>query len=218
MAVETGNAIESLTQQLRVFVAGGEKLPPERVLAERFGVNRYVLRKALELLRTSDELPGIASRRKSPRPRTSIRNIADVSSPAECWEVRLLLEPEVARLAAVRGTISEIQAIEQIHARSDAAVFDLETDIEFHRAVAVASHNMLARYFIEQVMEITRDPGFRSKFPAFTAETGWRHHEMIVDAIKNRRASDAENAMRMHLTAILRWLHGIGEEDLLQLK
>src|SRR6218665_2313918 len=143
MTVETGRMIETVAEQLRSISAGGARLPAERVLAEQLGVNRYVLRKALRLLRAADEIPATRPRKSNPQ-RAVVRNIANLTSPAECWEVRLSLEPEVARLAGVGGTISEIQAIEEIHARSDATVFDLETDIAFHRAIAVASHNMLA--------------------------------------------------------------------------
>lgn len=210
MTAETGQTIEMLAQQVRNITENEGKLPAERVLADQLGVNRYVLRKALRLLRATAEIPARRPR-SNKQQRAAKRSIAHMTSPAECWEVRLSLEPEIARLAAVRGTNSEIEAIEAAHARSDALVFDLEIDIDFHRAIAVASHNVLALHLIEQVMEITRDPGFRAMFPAFTAETGWQHHDMIVDAIRNRRASDAESAMRVHLTAILQWLNGGGE-------
>lgn len=210
MTTNAGHTIEMVARQVLNVSAAEGKLPAERVLADQLGVNRYVLRKALRLLRASSEIPASRPRSIGSRqPRK--RSIANMTSPAECWEVRLSLEPEIARLAAVRGTPSEIQAIEATHARSDPLVFDLDIDIVFHRAIAVASHNMLALHLIEQVMEITRDPGFRAKFPAFTAETGWRHHEMIVEAIRNRHAAEAESAMRTHLTAILQWLNGGGE-------
>ncbi|CDZ60108.1 FadR/GntR family transcriptional regulator [Neorhizobium galegae] len=212
MTTEAGQTIETLAQQVRDISATEGKLPAERILADQLGVNRYVLRKALRLLRATAELPS-GRRRVSKTQRLPAKSgIAHMTSPAECWEVRLSLEPEIARLAAVRGTKAEIEAIEAAHARSDALIFDLEIDIEFHRAIAIASHNALALNLIEQIMEITRDPGFRAMFPAFTAETGWRHHQMIAEAIRNRHASEAENAMRTHLTAILQWLNGGGEQ------
>ncbi len=201
------DAIESVVKKIRDLTSDGGSLPAERILADRIGVNRYAVRKALSLLRAGSEIP--ASRpRSSGRRRVEPRSIADMTSPAECWEVRLSIEPEIARRAAIRGTLSEIQAIEAAHAQSEPSVFDLENDIDFHRAIAVASHNALALHLIEQVMDITRDPSFRSKFPAFTTETGWRHHQMIMEAIRDRRAADAENAMRLHLTAIIQWLNG----------
>lgn len=210
MTTNAGQTIEMVAQQILDISSAEGKVPAERVLADQLGVNRYVLRKALRLLRASAEIP-VNRRRGTSAQQPRKRSIANMTSPAECWEVRLSLEPEIARLAAVRGTPSEIQAIEAAHMRSDPAVFNLDIDIEFHRAIAIASHNMLALHLIEQVMDITRDPGFRAKFPAFTAETGWRHHEMIVHAIRDRHAAEAESAMRTHLTAILQWLNGGGE-------
>jgi DNA-binding FadR family transcriptional regulator len=202
-----GDTIDTVVQKIRDITVDFGQLPAERILAERIGVNRYAVRKALSLLRADEQIPA-SKPRSSGRRKTRDMRIADMTSPAECWEVRLSIEPEIARLATMRGTISEIQAIEAAHARSEPTVFDLEIDIAFHRAIAVASHNMLALHLLEQVLDITRDPGFRSKFPAFTAETGWQHHQMIVEAIRERRAFDAERAMRLHLTAIIQWLNG----------
>ncbi|MNT87943.1 transcriptional regulator NanR [compost metagenome] len=87
-------------------------------------------------------------------------------------------------------------------------MFDRGHDNIFHRAIAIASHNILAGYLLEQVMELTYDETIRTRLPAYTNETGWRHHEMIVDAIRGRRAAEAEEAMRDHLLAILQWLNG----------
>lgn len=201
--------LEDVTARIRALSTAG-RLPAERALAEQLGVNRYVLRKALIALRTSEQIP--ASQPRNPGKRRGrpggAGGIADLTSPAELWEVRLSLEPEIARLAAVRGTAAEIEMIRAVHARSEPAVFDLDIDIDFHRAIAVASHNALALHLMEQVMEVTRDTAFRAKFPAYTAESGWRHHQMLVDAICSRHASEAEEAMRLHLTAILQWLNG----------
>ncbi|MEI4487882.1 FCD domain-containing protein [Frigidibacter sp. MR17.14] len=201
--------IDDVVERIR-RISGEGRLPAERVLADQLGVNRYILRKALGQLRAGDEIPASQPRNRGKRRAAGSAPgaIADLTSPAEMWEVRLSLEPEIARLAAVRGTAAEIDAIEAVHARSTPTVFDLETDIAFHRAIAVASHNALALHLMEQVMDMTRDPGFRAKFPAFTAETGWRHHQMLVDAIRARHATEAEEAMRLHLAAILQWLNG----------
>lgn len=201
--------VDEVVERIREMSSEGS-LPAERVLADRLGVNRYVLRKALGALRAGDEIPASQPRNRGKR-RTiapGLGSIAELTSPAELWEVRLSLEPEIARLAAVRGTTAEVEAIAAAHALSEPTVFDLELDIGFHRSIAVASHNALALHLMEQVMEVTRDPGFRQKFPAFTAETGWKHHQMLVDAIRARHATEAEEAMRLHLAAILQWLNG----------
>lgn len=198
-------ATDDLIAQIRLL-ARDEKLPPERQLAERLQVNRYVLRKALSQLRRTDEIP--PSRPRRPARNAVQRRITDLTSPAEVWEMRLLLEPEIARLAAVRGTIGELEAIRAAHEAAEPDVFDLDHDVAFHLAIATASHNALALHLIDGIIEITRDPSFRAKFPPFTIETGWRHHDQLTDAICSRRAAEAESVMRNHLTAILQWLNG----------
>lgn len=197
---------EDVVQRLTELAETGP-LPAERVLAEQLGVNRYALRKALTTLRKSDAIPHRVPRRSGKR-KTGAAQISLMTSPAELWEVRLLMEPEITRLAAVRGTEMEIRAIEEAHAAAEPNVFDLEQDIVFHHAIAVASHNALATHLMDQVMDLTRDDAFRTMLPEFTTETGWRHHAAIVEAIRGRRAADAEDAMRTHLTAILQWLNG----------
>lgn len=213
------NSVEGVTRAILDMAEGGA-VPPERQLAEQIGVSRHLLRKALSALRDDNRIP--ESRLKaSPSSKRQIRstgksiatraNIASKTSPAELWEVRLLLEPEIARLAAIRGTQTEIEDIVAAHAKSEPTVFDRGHDNVFHRAIAVASHNILAGYLLEQVMELTYDETIRTRLPAYTNETGWRHHEMIVDAIRGRRAAEAEEAMREHLLAILQWLNGGGD-------
>jgi DNA-binding FadR family transcriptional regulator len=213
------NSIEDVTEAILGLAEGGD-FPPERQLAERIGVSRHLLRKALLTLRDEDRIPGSRPRNTQPtkgRPRgtgqpiATKANIASRTSPAELWEVRLLLEPEIARLAATRGTQTEIEEIVEAHALSEPSVFDRGKDNRFHRAIAVASHNILAAYLLEQVIDLTWDEAIRTRLPAYTNETGWKHHEIIVDAIRGRRAAEAEAAMREHVVAIIKWLNGGGD-------
>lgn len=194
--------------------------PPERNLAESLGISRHLLRKALSSLRDENRIPetrpqpaGATSDRSriAGKPIATRANIANKTSPAELWEVRLLLEPEIARLAATRGTPTEIDNIVAAHLLAEPTVFDRNKDDQLHRAIAVASHNILAAYLLEQIMELTWHDTIRTRLPAYTNETGWRHHEIIVDAIRGRRAAEAEQAMREHLVAILKWLNGGGD-------
>ncbi|MCM2472443.1 FadR family transcriptional regulator [Rhizobium sp. CG5] len=209
-------SVDDVTEAILGLAEGGD-FPPERQLAERIGVSRHLLRKALTTLRNDNRIPENRPR-NSPVSKSRARstgqmiatkaNIASKTSPAELWEVRLLLEPEIARLAATRGTQTEIEEIVAAHAISEPTVFDRGNDNRFHRAIAVASHNILAAYLLEQVMDLTWDDAIRTRLPAYTNETGWRHHEAIVDAIRGRRAAEAEQAMREHVVAIMKWLNG----------
>ncbi|TMV80974.1 FadR family transcriptional regulator [Thioclava sp. BHET1] len=204
------NQIDAVSRQIRDMSDEGP-LPAERQLAEQLGVNRYVLRKALGELRATQEIPESRPRNQGKR-HIGRQRVAKLTSPAEVWEGRLLIEPDIARMAAARGTIAEISAILDIHAGSEPDLFDLEKDIAFHTAIAAASHNALSSYLIELIADLTRDPGFRMRLPEFTSETGWRHHQMIADALRNRRAAEAKAAMQLHLSEILKWLNG-GEQS-----
>ncbi|MGG7565477.1 FadR/GntR family transcriptional regulator [Rhodovulum sp. DZ06] len=133
------------------------------------------------------------------------------TSPPELWELRLTLEPAIARMAALRATPDQLAAIARIHAAADPARFDLEGDIAFHRAVAEASGNSLFAWLVDAVTGFTRDGGFRMQLPAFTEETGWRRHDAILSAIQRRSPAEAEAAMRAHHEAIHRWLSGFSD-------
>lgn len=192
--------------ELRRILARDGALPPERRLSERLGVNRYRLRVALQALRETGEAPVAPGRRAglSPAPDKVLKD----SSPPELWEMRVCIEPSVARLAALRATPDQVAALTRIHAAADPKVFDLEQDIAFHRAVAEASGNSLFAWLVDAVAGFTREDGFRMQLPDFTEETGWRHHEAIVAAIQRRSPAEAEAAMREHHVAIHRWLSG----------
>jgi DNA-binding FadR family transcriptional regulator len=215
----TPGSLEEVTRAI-LGLAEESGFPPERQLAEQIGVSRHLLRKALSTLRDDKLIPDTRARspklskvgRRTGKQAIATRtNIASRTSPAELWEVRLLLEPEIARLAAIRGTPTEIDEIVAAHALSEPTVFDRGNDNLLHRAIAAASHNVLAAYLLEQVLDLTWDETIRTRLPAYTNETGWRHHVVIVEAIRDRRAADAEQAMREHVVAILKWLNGGGD-------
>lgn len=223
---DDSSSMQEVTQAILGMTENGP-FPPERQMAERIGVSRHLLRKALATLREENRIPDISPRsgkassgraRGANKPRATRASIASKTSPAELWEVRLLLEPEIARLAATRGTPTEIEDIVVAHEMAEPNVFDRSKDNLFHRAIAAASHNILAAYLLEQLMDLTLDETFRTRLPAYTNETGWRHHEIILDAIRGRRAADAEQAMREHLIAILKWLNGGREASHLSAK
>lgn len=197
---------DELSRSLREMLQDSPTLPAERALSEQLGVSRYRLRRALTDLRSKGVAPP-ARKRASPGGMLT-RHLSADTSPPELWEMRLAFEPGVARLAAVRATRADLQALRDAHALADPETFDLEADIAFHLAIAAASHNSLATAIVGMMTEMTREPGFRMQLPAMTSKTGWPHHEQILAAIAERRAVEAEAAMREHHTAIHRWLIG----------
>ncbi len=208
LQTKAGGGLDDLVARLRLLASGDEPLPPERNLSQQLGVNRYLLRQGLQILRDNGEIEPTKARAA---PGRSLKKLSIVqnTSPVEVWEIRLSMEPQIARAAALRATPREMQVIREAHDMASPDVFDLEKDIEFHRRIAVSSHNNLWVVVIDLLTDLTREESFKMQLPPFTSVTGYDHHEEILAAITARDATGAEKAMYAHLSAIQRWVMGM---------
>ncbi|HEV7823580.1 MAG TPA: FadR/GntR family transcriptional regulator [Mycobacteriales bacterium] len=208
---------DSVAAQLEQLITGGEyqtgdKLPPERVLAEQFGVGRSSMREALRLVEanglvrtehgvgvfvvgTSKRLPGLSE----------LLFVDDFTVP-ELFEVRLPLEREAAGLAARRITPADVAELERIiAAAADPGLSDeqfIALDAELHRTIAKASHNRLLVKLIGSI-----EPFFFSYSHRVIGLPGRRvvahaGHCKIVDAIVGKRVRDAQNAAVSHIREV----------------
>lgn len=203
--------LEGIVTRVRTMLAKEGKLPAERDLSDMLGVKRHTLRQGLKLLRDNGELQ---PSRPRPAPQKALKKseIAQNTNPIEVWEVRLSIEPQIAREAARRGTPREIQAIRDAHESALPNVFEIEKEVAFHHRIAVASHNTLWLSFMELLLDITNDAAFRMQLPPFTSVTGYEHHGEILEAVASRDPAAAEAAMHRHLSAVQRWLMGTPDE------
>ncbi|RUU19401.1 FadR family transcriptional regulator, partial [Mesorhizobium sp. M6A.T.Ca.TU.002.02.2.1] len=138
--------LDDIIAAVRRLQQGGGKLPSERDLAEHLNVKRHQLRKALELLRQSGDLkPARARRAPTALPRYG-EELVRVTNPIEVLELRLLMEPGLARLASLRASSFEtariIDAATTPENASSGAV-----DFAFHLAIVAAARNHLAAEF-----------------------------------------------------------------------
>jgi len=132
--------------------APGASLPPERELAQRFGVGRSSVREALRVL----ESHGVV--RADRHAQFVVRNEAEMLIPAvamlvtlghatlrDVHELRRSLEIEIAGLAASRRTDSDLKlinlAMERMKDSLGSRSATMQADLAFHEAVAAASHN-----------------------------------------------------------------------------
>ena len=187
----------------------GNALPSERELAHRLNVKRHQLRKALGQLRQAGDLAPVRARRAaaSVHPRYS-EELVRVTNPLEVVELRLIMEPNFARLASLRASAQEIAKINQWattpkDAKAEAA------DLNFHLAIASAARNLLARELFVTLRQIGVDARMRvarvtpSTCPKRIAERDGEHR-LIADAIAGRDPEAAEAAMRTHLLLVQR--------------
>jgi DNA-binding FadR family transcriptional regulator len=191
----------------------GDRLPSEARLAEMFGMSRTIVREALVRLAAD----GITEARRGAgsfvKRRPSERLVAhmpmdDLSATLGSYEVRFVVETEAARLAAMRRSPEQMDAIEQAWdalrtALQSSGPAHLE-DMALHRAIAIATANsaFVATFdhMYEEVDRIMRAGVDISRSrPPEAIGAMISEHEMIVEAIRVQDADGAALAMRWHL-------------------
>lgn len=212
------DARQATLVQLRAWLtrqdlAPGTRLPPERELSEILGVSRGELRKALAALEVEGHLwrhvgkgTFVGSRRMEVM---SLADIDRMTNPAEVMRTRLLIEPMIAREAALNATPVHIEALHACIARTHVAATwrQYETaDNELHRLVAVATDNRLLLALFDALNAVRRAvvwgmlrSGDQQPPPDHHS---FSEHDTIVAAIERRDLEGASRAMYLHLRAV----------------
>ena len=211
-------AIRSGLQQLRALIDSGQyprngRLPPERELAEAFGVSRSSLRRALSVL----EAEGVIQRhvgqgtfvRSSREQANEVVLRVEPASPAEIMEARKLLEPMVAASAAVNARASDIEqmryCVEKSRGAADWPTYEL-WDTTLHRLIAESTHNAVLMGVLELVTEMRGHADWLRLSEAALSKGNQqkysRQHGGIVKAIAQRDSAAAASAMRAHVESV----------------
>jgi GntR family transcriptional regulator, transcriptional repressor for pyruvate dehydrogenase complex len=174
-------------------MAARQKLGSERAMAE-----------ALQALRANGEIAAAEAKRK-PLVGHNAENLVRDTNPMEVIEMRLAIEPFLARLAALRASPFEMAAIEE--AATTAANVDTGTaDLKFHKLIAASSGNKLAASLYSLLRRVASDARVRlnASRPACPKRTRQRdaEHRAIAQAILARDPDAAEQTMRLHLAAV----------------
>jgi GntR family transcriptional regulator, transcriptional repressor for pyruvate dehydrogenase complex len=185
-------------------MAAREKLGSERTMAEALNIKRHHLRRALSALRANGEIAPAAAKRK-PLLGPNGENLVRVTNPMEVIEMRIAIEPFLARLAALRASPSEIAALEEA-ATTAAGADSGAADLKFHKLIAASSGNKLAATLYSLLRRVASDARVRlsANRPACPKRTLQRdaEHRAIAQAILARDPDSAEHAMRLHLVAV----------------
>ncbi len=221
IVVET--PVDIIIRQIRDLIKSGQlnpgdKLPPERKLAERMGVGRSHVREAIHKL----EFYGIL--KTMPQSGTIVAGIgitalegliSDVlkledSDFGSLVETRVILETNIARLAAQRRTEEELKVIERAliayETKLEKGLPAVEEDLMFHIKIAKASGNSALKSLM---LIITPDIVYSyNKLKVCSDDRAWQaleEHKLILQHIKNQDGDSAALAMRLHLKDVLEY-------------
>lgn len=198
----------------------GEKMPPERALAEHFGTSRNTVREALRRLEES----GLVARRVGSGTYVTYRNendrddAADATSPLELIEVRVAVEPHITRLAVQNAGPRDLERLREALERLESVGTDARrfsrADEAFHLCLAECTRNPLMVWLYRQVNEVRGNTLWyeaREKIltPKRIAEYN-QSHRRLYEAIRARHMDEAVQIMSEHLDEARRDLIGVG--------
>ena len=203
-------AYDAVVHRLRRAIAlgivlPGEKLPPERTLAESLGVSRVTIREALRVLQGERLI--VTKRGGSGGAVVTARDLTfeqlreSRAQIREVFEFRLAVEGMAARLAAERRDDADLLhlAESQTALLASSGIGDFRrADSEFHLAVADASRNPMLRASIEDARAATFE-WFDVRPFRVLRETSAEGHAAVIAAIDDHCGDGAASAIVEHL-------------------
>lgn len=212
---------ENIVQQIRQAILKGDlrpgdRLPPEKELAENFGVSKASLReafRALEALGLLEVRQGVSGGAficevDLGTARDNIVNYIFFQNPSikEFTQLRTILEPSMARLAAAQVRDDDLADLEEnlkeTKSGLDAGSFSYELDIDFHHRIAVITKNSLVCLIIDSMqsalVNIKRliEPDYDFSLQVYYA------HRRIFDALRARDSEKAAEEMLIHVEEV----------------
>jgi DNA-binding FadR family transcriptional regulator len=207
-------AMERLRARLDAATRAGERqLPPERQLAAELSVGRGALRRALEVLEAEGQIWRVQGKGTflgaRPANMSGLEDLPSRINPLEMMEVRLEVEPTLARLAAIRASAEDVEMMRRL-ARRIAAATDAEGrelwDSALHHRIAETAGNRLFVGIFELIDKVRQDARFQSLRELARARAGQgsvlTQHDRIIDRIAAHDGAGAEAAMRDHLETV----------------
>ncbi|MBI3849713.1 MAG: FadR family transcriptional regulator [Verrucomicrobia bacterium] len=204
-----------LTKRIQEAIRKGQVwLPTERELAVKLGVSRTVLREATKRLESQGLLQiehgrglRVVDHLHNPLTKSISLRLPDrLTRLEQLAEVRLFLEPEIARLAALRLKPEDLAALKanQEGLRKATTTEEAVTfDAGFHQVLVRSAGNQILRLLLEALADSSRESRIATG-PCFGDEGAHMQHEKIVAALERRDADGSAEAMREHIHHVLR--------------
>ena len=220
---QTPRRYERVVQQIEQWILDGsmkpgDQLPGEHVLAQQFGVSRTAIREAAKTLREKGLIEPCSGRGTfithgmSQVMRQSLDLVAkmgQLDGSAHLGEVRKILEPHIAALAATRVEEQHLRALHDAYQAMDDNLDNadgyIEADLDFHLALAQAAHNPLILSLLDSIVGLLREERMRLFQIKGGPERSQRHHQRILEAVERRDPEAAREAMRAHLQDVRKY-------------
>ncbi|SFR10616.1 FadR/GntR family transcriptional regulator [Desulfoscipio geothermicus] len=222
VVTEKTSRSQRIVLQIRELLAdgklkAGDKLPPERELANMFNVSRTSVREAIRTLSAMGLVEikkGYGVFMKEANLDSVISNVADAlilskEEMKQLFEIRKVLETQAAAWAALRASEDEIEELETIISEvksSKKRKLDLalarEYDERFHGAIIKASHNVVLVKIMSGLFDVLDKVRTKTAIVPGRAAQSINDHEAIAKAIAERDAPKAMQAMYEHIESV----------------
>ncbi|MFT3861052.1 FadR/GntR family transcriptional regulator [Micropruina sp.] len=209
----SGDVAARLEKHIAEDLAPGDRLPPERELCTAFGVSRATLREALRALedrRLIERRPGRGTVVLAASETPLQLNFAAFGDQVDdhvgqVSELRRIVEPQVAELAARRATDLDLAALDAILRESHAGLTaeeSLRLDVEFHRRLAVATGNPLLVGVCEAMNNLVHEVRLRSHWAREGRRNSIEGHRRLYTALAAHDPAAARAVMDAHLAEV----------------
>lgn len=204
----------------------GERLPPERELADKMNVSRTVVREALIML----ELENLVDVRKgsgvyvinlpTEQNQDNTSEYEDVG-PFELLQARQLLESSIAEFAAIQASRNDVLRLREILNRErellDSGSDDYSADEEFHSAIAEMTQNEVLIKMQKDLWKYRKNLMWRGLHVHIRDQKyrqGWlQDHEHILNGIQRKDPALAKKAMWQHLENVKQKLFELSDVE-----
>jgi len=209
----------------------GERLPPERALAEMFNTSRVTVRSAILTLKNY----GLIYVKKGSGGGTFVANDVGEGEVSEAlrniieWknirlqnviEVRAIIEPEVAYLAATHASQEDIDkiwaTIKELEHFFEIKNKFCSSDENFHRALAEAAKNPLLAVFQASLIDLLFKFLFNVAWEKKDKENILFHHVQVAEKVEAKDPEAARKAMMEHISDMQRLLSRLSETKVLK--
>jgi len=193
----------------------GDTLPTERQLTQEYHVGRSSIREALRMLESQGLIEScgsgmfaVAEFRNPLNQSLSLLLSLDASNLRELYEMRILIEGELAALAAERRTDEDLgrmlTALQEMRSGLDSEQRYIDADVRFHLAIADASRNRFALHMMQAMRELFHRALSSVYHIPGSPEMSLEQHQQILDAIAAGRSQEARERMQEHLSRVER--------------